>query len=720
MADWISAARPRSRRASIVVASLALLGLSAIGVGSASADLQSLGPISNATGFPTTATDRNGRSLQLCLDSATLCLSTLPNPDAPASVPENFPDEAFWWSTEATVPMPNGQAAKLMLALEAAFGGTGTVDNGNQNMFGRIRVRADDLTPGATYTFTHPYGVTRAVADDRGRVFDTVDIGCLDSCVERAYSSVTNTNVGPFLRWDNSAPAPPAGYIGDPTVPHRITGSPFATNYFRVQGPGGLDVQTDLFNVSGKLAGPAPAPAPIARLDRTSVDFGSRQINESTGKEIVKMTNVGDANMTFAGGVTLTGADAAHFVLSDNTCTAALAPNAACTVKVALRATTVGEKNATLRFGDNAAGNPHLVALTGSGDPAPDPGPGPDPQPAAVANLSPLSVAFGNQDVNTTSASKQVEVTNTGRAPLTVTAADIAGATPASYAIAANGCATLAPTESCTVSVTFAPASAGSKPGTLRLTHSGLGATDVTLSGTGTVPDTTPAPAPVAAVSPLSLDYGSGTVGTTSIVKYATMSNAGNAPLTLATTLTGINGSDFVIASNTCPAALPAGQQCQVGVAFKPLSAGADKVALLRFTDNSGNVAGSTQDVTLTGNGVAPPPPVAGINVTPNPVTLPDSKVGLVLGLGATATFQTVTVTSNGSAPLNIIDTTLTAGDFTISSNTCEATTRAPGATCQITIRFQAKARGTRTATLRINSNAPGSPLSIPVSGKGI
>lgn len=719
MADRISAARLRSRRASLVVASLALIGLAALGVGSASADLQSLGPINNATGFPTTATDRNGRSLQLCLDSATLCLSTLPNPDAPASVPGNFPDEAFWWSAEALVAMPNGEDARLTLALEAAFGGTGTIDNGNQNMFGRIRVRADDLTPGATYTFTHPYGVTTATADDRGRVFDTVDIGCLDSCVERAYSSVTNTNVGPFLRWDNTAPAPPAGYIGDPTIEHRITGSPFSTNYFRVQGPGGLDVRTDLFSVSGKLAGPAPTPAPVARLDRTAIDFGSRQINESTGKETVTMTNVGDANMTFAGGVTLTGTDAAHFVVSDNTCTGPLAPNAACTVKVALRATTVGEKNATLRFGDNAPGNPHLVTLTGIGDPAPDPGPGPDPEPAGVANLSPLSLAFGDQDVNTTSAAKQVEVTNTGEAPLTIAAADLAGANPASYAIAANGCgAALAPTESCTISVTFSPASAGSKPATLQLTHGGMGASDVTLSGTGV--GTTPAPAPVAAVTPLSLDFGSATVGTTSIVKLATMSNTGNAPLSLATTLTGVNSSDFVVSSNSCPASLPAGQQCQVGVAFKPLSAGASKVALLRFTDDSGNVPGSTQDVTLTGSAVAPPPPVAGINVTPNPVTLPDSRVGLVLGLGATATFQTVTVTSNGGAPLIIGATTISAGDFTISSNTCAGTTRAPGATCEITLRFQAKARSTRVATLTINSNAAGSPSRIAVSGKGI
>ncbi len=405
-----------------------------------------------------------------------------------------------------------------------------------------------------------------------------------------------------------------------------------------------------------------------------------------------------------------------QFVLSDNTCTGPVAPAAACTVNVAMKATTVGTHNATLRFGDNAPGAPHLVTLTGIGDPLPPP---PEPATTAVANLSPLSIAFGNQNTGTTSAAKDVTLTNTGDESLTVSGVSLAGDNPGSYAIAANGCTTVAVGADCTVSVTFSPASEGSKPATLRFTHGALGAKDVTLGGTGV--GSTPAPAPVASVTPLSLAYGSGIVGTTSVVKLATIGNTGNAPMSLATTLTGANSADFVVSSNNCPATLAAGAQCQVGVAFKPLTAAASKVALLRFTDNSGNVAGSTQDVTLTGSAVAPPPPVAGINVTPNPITLPDSKVGLLLGLGATATFQTVTVTSNGAAPLVIGAVNLTgASDFTLSSNTCANTTRAPGATCQVTIRFQATARSTRTSTLNITSNAPGSPLHIAVSGKGI
>ena len=64
--------------------------------------------------------------------------------------------------------------------------------------------------------------------------------------------------VGPFLVWDGGAPA---GYVGDPTVEHTVTGSPTGANLFRVEGPdvGGPGVnviETDLFAVQGRVARP--------------------------------------------------------------------------------------------------------------------------------------------------------------------------------------------------------------------------------------------------------------------------------------------------------------------------------------------------------------------------------------------------------------------------------------------------------------------------------
>ena len=65
-----------------------------------------------------------------------------------------------------------------------------------------------------------------------------------------------NSRIGPFLRWDAGAPA---GYLGDPAVLHAITGSPYGTNVFKIEGPdvGGAGVNvlsTGDFSIMGKLA----------------------------------------------------------------------------------------------------------------------------------------------------------------------------------------------------------------------------------------------------------------------------------------------------------------------------------------------------------------------------------------------------------------------------------------------------------------------------------
>src|SRR5262249_58167251 len=78
---------------------------------------------------------------------------------------------------------------------------------------------------------------------------------------------------GPYLKWDATAPAPPAGFIGDGVTPHKITGSPTGNNIFRVDGPnvggpGVNTIQTDLFTVIGKIFVPA-TPAALT-VDRTS------------------------------------------------------------------------------------------------------------------------------------------------------------------------------------------------------------------------------------------------------------------------------------------------------------------------------------------------------------------------------------------------------------------------------------------------------------------
>lgn len=224
------------------------------------------GPVDPVHGYPQWYEDKgdpaNGLApvrLELCLDDP-LCLAVAetPDPGQPVSFPDNFPGEAFWWAGEAD--MTNGTVnALLVMAQEAAWGGASeAVVDGEQVAFSRLRIRIDGLQAGQTYTVTHPYGVDRFVAEDDGdgggEINVTEDMGCFDiPCAPAAFDRALNGRVGPFLRWESGAPA---GHIGDPNVPHTVVGSPYDTNFFRVEGPG-LTMETDLFAIQGKIAGPA-------------------------------------------------------------------------------------------------------------------------------------------------------------------------------------------------------------------------------------------------------------------------------------------------------------------------------------------------------------------------------------------------------------------------------------------------------------------------------
>jgi hypothetical protein len=81
--------------------------------------------------------------------------------------------------------------------------------------------------------------------------------------------------------------------------------------------------------------------------------------------------------------------------------------------------------------------------------------------------------------------------------------------------------------------------------------------------------------------------------------------------------------------------------------------------------------------------------------------------------VGTPSASQTETVTNNGSVALVLGQASITGSDgdeFTITGDGCSNTTIPPTSSCQIGVRFDPKATGTPTATLRIVSNSPTSP----------
>jgi hypothetical protein len=243
----------------VALAAAMLLGT----VQASQAVLTAVGPTSPATGhFPVWYRDNNARSLELCLSQAVgpngpMCV-LLPSPPffdetLPAVFPVNFPDESFWFVADALLENGNATVSlRYVAALEAAFANGGVV-NGDQISFARIRFFADVPTPG-TYTITHPYGVdvfnVPVVGNGREIQF-TRDIGV---GAPGNFTGALGGNIGPFLV---SATGPIlAGtetFIGDPNVTQAVTGSPNGTNFLRIQGPGGIDLQTNQFTLAGKM-----------------------------------------------------------------------------------------------------------------------------------------------------------------------------------------------------------------------------------------------------------------------------------------------------------------------------------------------------------------------------------------------------------------------------------------------------------------------------------
>ena len=127
------------------------------------------------------------------------------------------------------------------------------------------------------------------------------------------------------------------------------------------------------------------------------VGFGEQQTGSTSGTLTVTVTNTGSAPLTFAAGaVTLGGDQPGQFSLGEDTCAGGSVPAAGtCTVKVRFAPTSTGVKTATLRFASNAAGSPHVVALTGTGTTPVTPPPPPQPQTvgAVVKKLKPKKKA---------------------------------------------------------------------------------------------------------------------------------------------------------------------------------------------------------------------------------------------------------------------------------------------------------------------------------------
>jgi hypothetical protein len=542
--------------------------------------------VSAEHGFADWYQDDNGIRVEPCLDPADPNCVVLADagfdPGQPVVFPSNFPAESFYSLVDSDIVATDGCGgatapgnALLRMALEATFNG-GTPLPGDQLTFGRIRiVVTSGLCPNTSYTFTTPYGpVGPFLTNSVGAIPANAGTDDLDPLTSPVLTSG-------MLRWDPaSAPAAPAGYLGNPAVLHAVTGSRYVApgdtepaNYFGIDG---TSMRTGLFFVSGKVAGP------IVRTPG-AIEFGNVDLGAVSVDQTVTLTNVGvDPVSGFV--ATLGGADAADFALAGGTCSGAtIARDESCTVTVRfapLATSVAGAKAATLSIAHSGTNSPATVSLAGQAVAVPLP----------AVSLSRTGIAFASAPVGQASAPQAVVVTNTGTADLHVSLVEIIGINPGDFSQTNTCGVAVIPGGTCTVQVTFTPSAGGNRTATLRLTDDAPNSPQtVALSGTGT--------AVTLSLSLTTLNFGSIGVGGSS-TKTVDITNTGTGTLTISSfTITG--APQFTIAGHNCAAGVAPGRKCTVQIRFTATS-----IATFNATLNiASNAVGTPHAVALTGPG---------------------------------------------------------------------------------------------------------------------
>jgi hypothetical protein len=210
--------------------------------------------------------------------------------------------------------------------------------------------------------------------------------------------------------------------------------------------------------------------------------------------------------------------------------------------------------------------------------------------------------------------------------------------------------------------------------------------------------------APLWTPSPTSLSFGDQPVGTQSTAQTITFDNNGAAPLQL-DALSSTDGTDFP-ETNTCgplPKTFPPGTGCTVTVTFSPGTPG-NLSANISVVDNIAPPS-SPQLIPLSGTGTQP-----AVRLSPSSLTFSNQAVG------TTSPTQTVTLTNTGNGTL-MITSIAASGDFA-ETNTCGSSLIA-GAHCTISVTFKPTAAGTRTGSVSVSDNAPGSPQTVSLTGTG-
>ncbi len=229
---------------------------------------------------------------------------------------------------------------------------------------------------------------------------------------------------------------------------------------------------------TASLSGTGLSAVPAVCSSAGSLSFGSVAVGFTSAAKSLTITSCGSAPLVISNFVTITGANASDFAITNDLCSGgSITPGGSCTVSVTFTPSANGSKTASLTFSDNTVGSPHNVALSGTGVSS-----------APQVCLSTASIDLGTVSVGDASPSQTVTVTNCGTAALTISAVGLTGSGASQFSIVSTACsnAVLGIGETCTVDVRFAPSQIGTASAAISITDDASGSPhQVALSGLG-------------------------------------------------------------------------------------------------------------------------------------------------------------------------------------------------------------------------------------------
>jgi len=489
-----------------------------------------------------------------------------------------------------------------------------------------------------------------------------------------------------------------------------------------VSGPDGYSGNLEIRNNLEALVLDVPlyanafTPPPSLSLSPSSEDFGIVDVGSTSAIRNFTVTNSSSTETYEISFGSYYGESYFYFYetpTSGTPCGAAISPLSSCTIGVSFSPQSEGYAEDYLVVEDLGSGTQYYSYVQGEGH-----------EPGPRVEGSPTYRAFGAQVIGSTT-TQTFTITNVGTSgPLTtldISGVSVSGASVFSVTTDCNG-ASLAPSASCTATVTFQPTGTESYYADLIVFSNALNTGEYYMSMDG---EGVAGPTPSVDYLPMSLSFTAQPLCSTSAGKTVSLANTGSAPLTISSI---VSSGEFTVTHDcpVSPSTMAPNSCCTMAVTYTPQSMGSGEGSLQVYHDAGG-------ETTIPLNGVSD-----GAKVCVNPVQLifPDQIDGTV-----SAPLNVAITNPAGSPPVNVNNIT-TTGNFRVvpsaappmegspapKSKLAKAAalppscvgTIGPGTTCSLPVTFEPTGGpGPRTGMLSIIT-AIGTPKLVPLSGNAL